>query len=223
MSTEMEPALASGSSERLELGGRADPARQVHRSPVILRRAPSHSGGRGEPTHEDCGLDHGHHRRRLGTRARHRRDDSSAGGGRVVLLDLRDVPRRSRPPRRWGRTRSSRPADVTSAEDVTAALEAALKRFGAIHGLVNCAGVGTAEKTFGKRGPADLAKFARTIQINLIGTFNCIRLAAARHGEEPARTPTASAASSSTRPRSRPSTVRSARPRTRRPRAASSA
>ena len=45
--------------------------------------------------------------------------------------------------------------------------------------LVNCAGIGAAEKTFGKRGPADLAGFTRVIQVNLIGTFNAIRLAAA--------------------------------------------
>ena len=72
------------------------------------------------------------------------------------------------------------PGDVTSADDVSAALEAAVKRFGGLQGLVNCAGIGTADKTFGKRGSADLAGFTRVIQVNLIGTFNCIRLAAAR-------------------------------------------
>jgi len=70
--------------------------------------------------------------------------------------------------------------DVTSAEDVSAALEVTAKRFGSIEGLVNCAGIGPAEKTFGRRGSADLGRFTRTIQVNLIGTFNCIRLAAAR-------------------------------------------
>ena len=72
------------------------------------------------------------------------------------------------------------PGDVTSADDVAAALEAAVARFGSLQGLVNCAGIGTADKTFGKRGSADLAGFTRVIQVNLIGTFNCIRLAAAR-------------------------------------------
>jgi NAD(P)-dependent dehydrogenase (short-subunit alcohol dehydrogenase family) len=71
------------------------------------------------------------------------------------------------------------PCDVTSADEVAGALEAAVQRFGAVHVLVNCAGIGTAEKTFGRRGPADLAAFTRVIQVNLIGTFNCIRLAAA--------------------------------------------
>ena len=75
------------------------------------------------------------------------------------------------------------PGDVTSADDVSAALDAAVKRFGSLQGLVNCAGIGTADKTFGKRGSADLAGFTRVIQVNLIGTFNCIRLAAARMAE----------------------------------------
>jgi len=99
-------------------------------------------------------------------------------GARVVLLDLATSPG-AQAAASLGPNALFAIGDVTSAEDVTAALDAALKRFGAVHGLVNCAGIGTAEKTFGKRGPADLAKFSRTIQINLIGTFNCIRLAAA--------------------------------------------
>ncbi|HXJ82613.1 MAG TPA: SDR family NAD(P)-dependent oxidoreductase, partial [Candidatus Methylomirabilis sp.] len=99
-------------------------------------------------------------------------------GGRVALLDLPTSPG-VEVARALGPDALFTAADVTSGEDVAAALEATVKRFGAIHALVNCAGIGPAEKTFGKRGPADLAKFARTIQINLIGTFNCIRLAAA--------------------------------------------
>ena len=94
---------------------------------------------------------------------------------------------RSRPvptwPRALGEGALFAPADVTSADDVSAALEAAVKRFGGLQGLVNCAGIGTADKTFGKRGSADLAGFTRVIQVNLIGTFNCIRLAAARMAE----------------------------------------
>src|SRR5262249_58390180 len=105
-------------------------------------------------------------------------------GARVVLLDLATSPG---PPAAasLGPNALFAIGDVTSAEDVTAAFGAALKRFGAVHGLVNCAGIGTAEKTFGKRGPADLAKFSHTIQINLIGTFNCIRLAAAHMALNP--------------------------------------
>ena len=70
------------------------------------------------------------------------------------------------------------PADVTSADDVAAALDAARARLGAINVLVNCAGIGTAMKTLGKSGPAKLEEFTRVISVNLIGTFNCIRLAA---------------------------------------------
>jgi NAD(P)-dependent dehydrogenase (short-subunit alcohol dehydrogenase family) len=102
-----------------------------------------------------------------------------AHGGRVAILDL-------------GRSAGAEvaaglgphalfaPCDVTSADDVGAAIDAAATRFGSIHGLVNCAGVAIAEKTQGKRGPHDLGSFTFVIQVNLIGTFNCIRLAAAR-------------------------------------------
>ena len=102
-----------------------------------------------------------------------------ANGGRVALLDLpnsagADVAKA------MGASAAFAPCDVTKSGDVTAGLEVAIARFGSIQILVNCAGVGPAEKTFGRRGPADLGKFARTIEINLIGTFNCIRLAAAQ-------------------------------------------
>jgi NAD(P)-dependent dehydrogenase (short-subunit alcohol dehydrogenase family) len=106
----------------------------------------------------------------------------SAAGGNVVLLDLAKSPGAD-VAAALGEGALFAPGDVTSADDVSAALEAAVKRFGGVQGLVNCAGIGTADKTFGKRGSADLAGFTRVIQINLIGTFNCIRLAAARMAE----------------------------------------
>ncbi len=59
-----------------------------------------------------------------------------------------------------------------------AAVAAALDGWGAVHGLVNCAGIVYGEKTVGKEGAHSLAGFVRTININLIGTFNMIRLAA---------------------------------------------
>ncbi len=65
-------------------------------------------------------------------------------------------------------------ADVTSATDVQAAIDAA----GPIHGSVSCAGVAIAARVTGKEGPADLAAFERVIRINLIGTYNVVRLAA---------------------------------------------
>jgi NAD(P)-dependent dehydrogenase (short-subunit alcohol dehydrogenase family) len=102
-----------------------------------------------------------------------------AAGGNVVLLDLAKSPGAD-VATTLGEGALFAPGDVTSADDVAAALEATVKRFGSLQGLVNCAGIGTADKTFGKRGSADLAGFTRVIQVNLIGTFNCIRLAAAR-------------------------------------------
>ncbi|HLA36387.1 MAG TPA: 3-hydroxyacyl-CoA dehydrogenase [Rhodocyclaceae bacterium] len=66
-------------------------------------------------------------------------------------------------------------ADETSAERCIAA---ALETFGALSGLVNCAGIATGEKVLGRQGPHKLDVFAKTIQVNLIGSFNMIRLAA---------------------------------------------
>jgi NAD(P)-dependent dehydrogenase (short-subunit alcohol dehydrogenase family) len=105
-------------------------------------------------------------------------------GGRVVLLDL-PASAGAQAAEAMGAAALFAAGDVTSAGDVAAGLDAAIRCFGAVHGLVNCAGIGPAEKTFGRRGPADLARFARTIQINLVGTFNCIRLAAERMAQNP--------------------------------------
>ena len=69
-------------------------------------------------------------------------------------------------------------ADVGSESDVQAAIDAARAKFGAIHGAVNCAGIGNAAVTAGKKGPFPLDLFERVIRVNLIGTFNVIRLAA---------------------------------------------
>ena len=114
-------------------------------------------------------------------------------GGRVVLLDLATSPGAD-VAKAMGASAHFAACDVTSADGVAAALDAAIKRFGVIHALVNCAGIGTAEKTFGKRGPHDLARFARTIQVNLIGTFNSIRLAAEHIARNEPGGPTGSAA-----------------------------
>ncbi len=68
--------------------------------------------------------------------------------------------------------------DVTREDHGKAAVNAALKEYGGLHGLVNCAGIAIGEKTVGKDGPHSLASFTKVININLIGTFNMIRLAA---------------------------------------------
>jgi len=72
-------------------------------------------------------------------------------------------------------------ADVTNSEQLAAGIDRAVQALGAVHLLVNCAGIATAGKTLGKEDkPLDLEPFRRTIEINLIGTFNAIRLAAVK-------------------------------------------
>ncbi len=67
--------------------------------------------------------------------------------------------------------------DVTNEGSVKAAVEAALEN-APLHGAINCAGVAIAEKALGRDGPHSLQSFSRVVQINLIGTFNVVRLAA---------------------------------------------
>jgi len=74
--------------------------------------------------------------------------------------------------------------DVTSEESARAAVEAARLAFGGLHGAINCAGVGIAERVVGREGPHVLARFAKVIEVNLIGTFNVIRLAAAAMSQQ---------------------------------------
>jgi NAD(P)-dependent dehydrogenase (short-subunit alcohol dehydrogenase family) len=69
-------------------------------------------------------------------------------------------------------------ADVTDEESTQGALDSTLDTFGELHGLINCAGIGPAEKVVGKRGVHSLDSFVKAVQINLVGTFNPIRLAA---------------------------------------------
>ncbi len=76
-------------------------------------------------------------------------------------------------------------ADVTDEVGVNAAIDAAIAAFGRIDGAINCAGVATAERALGREGPQPIAHFAKVIGINLIGTFNVVRLVAARMLERP--------------------------------------
>jgi NAD(P)-dependent dehydrogenase (short-subunit alcohol dehydrogenase family) len=69
--------------------------------------------------------------------------------------------------------------DVTDAAGATAALAQASEKHGPARILVNCAGIGVARRIVGKEGPMSLEDFSRVIQVNLIGTFNMLRLAAA--------------------------------------------
>jgi NAD(P)-dependent dehydrogenase (short-subunit alcohol dehydrogenase family) len=98
-------------------------------------------------------------------------------GGRAVILD-RPNSKGEDLARELGAAVAFAPADVTSAAEVEAAVARAVERFGTVHVAVNCAGVGAAMKTTGKQGPMPLEVFEMVIKVNLIGTFNVIRLAA---------------------------------------------
>jgi NAD(P)-dependent dehydrogenase (short-subunit alcohol dehydrogenase family) len=101
-----------------------------------------------------------------------------AAGGRAVILDINDATGRDRAARHGAAVRFIR-TDVTSDGAVEAAVAEAVAQFGRIDGLVNAAGIAVAERVLPKEGPQPLSHFTRSIQINLIGTFNVLRLAAA--------------------------------------------
>ena len=69
--------------------------------------------------------------------------------------------------------------DVTNEESVQKAIDSAISTFGGLHGAINCAGIGPAERVLGRNGVHSLASFTKVITINLIGSFNVIRLASA--------------------------------------------
>ena len=68
--------------------------------------------------------------------------------------------------------------DVTDESQVAKTVSAARERFGALHGAVSCAGIAPGERVLGKSGPHRLDSFRRAIEVNLVGTFNVLRLAA---------------------------------------------
>jgi NAD(P)-dependent dehydrogenase (short-subunit alcohol dehydrogenase family) len=100
-----------------------------------------------------------------------------ASGARVVIAD-RDETAGAAAAARLGEAVRFAPTDVTREEDGKAAVALAISAFGALHGLVNCAGVAPGEKVLGRDGPHQLESFARAVSINLVGTFNMARLAA---------------------------------------------
>jgi NAD(P)-dependent dehydrogenase (short-subunit alcohol dehydrogenase family) len=102
----------------------------------------------------------------------------AGSGGQVVIVDVNESAGTSLAAKLGDRCRFVR-ADVTSETEIERAVDTAVQSFGALHGAVNAAGVGAAERVLGKEGPQPLAHFSKVIQINLVGTFNVIRLAAA--------------------------------------------
>ncbi len=145
-----------------------------------------------------------------------------AAGGHAVLVDVNAAVGEATVQALGAQARFAQ-ADVTSEADVQAAIGAAVAAFGGLHGVVNAAGIGPAAKVVGRNGPHALDLFEKTIRVNLIGTFNVIRLVAAHLLRiRPTLTP-ASAASSSTPRRLPPTTARSVSPPTRPRKAGSSA
>ena len=109
-------------------------------------------------------------------------------GAKVVILD-RDDDKGTKLAAEIGENARFVKADVTSEADVQAALAMAAQEFGGLNVVVNCAGVGLAVRTTSSRGPHPLDLFETVIRVNLIGTFNVIRLAATEwRATRPAKT-----------------------------------
>jgi NAD(P)-dependent dehydrogenase (short-subunit alcohol dehydrogenase family) len=102
----------------------------------------------------------------------------SAAGGNVLIADVQEEAGSALARELGQRVRFAR-TDVTDEASVQNALAAATSQFGAVNVVINCAGIIGVGRVVGKEGPYDLASFSRTVQVNLIGTFNVIRLAAA--------------------------------------------
>jgi len=98
-------------------------------------------------------------------------------GGSVVLVDVNEAAGQSAAAELGERARFVC-ADVADEAQARAAIDMAIGVFGGIHGLVNCAGVAPAEKVVGRDGPHRLDSFMRIVNINLVGSFNMLRLAA---------------------------------------------
>ncbi|MGH3086486.1 MAG: 3-hydroxyacyl-CoA dehydrogenase [Rubrobacteraceae bacterium] len=101
----------------------------------------------------------------------------AGSGAKVVLADVNDEAGEETAGDIGDAARFVR-ADVTDEESVKEALDAARDAFGELRGVINCAGIGPAEKVVGKRGVHSLESFEKAVRINLVGTFNVIRLAA---------------------------------------------
>ena len=109
----------------------------------------------------------------------------AAQGARVVIVDLNAGAGAQLAEEVGAAARFVR-ADVTSEGDVQTAVAAALESFGALHIAVSCAGMAMVGRTLSKHGPHALETFRDTILVNLVGTFNVIRLAAAAMAENAA-------------------------------------
>jgi 3-hydroxyacyl-CoA dehydrogenase/3-hydroxy-2-methylbutyryl-CoA dehydrogenase len=100
-------------------------------------------------------------------------------GAKVVIADLPSSPGAAAAAD-IGANAAFAATDVTSEADVAAALDLAAERFGGVNAVVNCAGIAIGMRTLSKRGAHPLELFAKVLTVNTVGTFNVIRLAAAR-------------------------------------------
>ena len=101
----------------------------------------------------------------------------TAAGGNAVIADLAVEPGKALAAELGGRAVFAE-CDVTKEDSVSAAIKAGCDAFGGLQGAINCAGVAMPMKVVGSKGPHPLDVFSKIIEINLIGTFNVIRLAA---------------------------------------------
>jgi NAD(P)-dependent dehydrogenase (short-subunit alcohol dehydrogenase family) len=106
-------------------------------------------------------------------------------GASVMLVDVNAEALAAQVEKLGGNARAS-VSDITQESAVQAAVDAALDAFGQINGVINCAGIVGAEKILGKDGPHGLDSFSRVINVNLIGSFNLLRLAAVAIAESTA-------------------------------------
>lgn len=106
-------------------------------------------------------------------------------GASVMLVDVNAEALAAQVEKLGDKARAS-VSDITQESAVQAAVGAALSAFGQINGVINCAGIVGAEKILGKEGPHGLDSFSRVINVNLIGSFNLLRLAAVAIAESTA-------------------------------------
>jgi NAD(P)-dependent dehydrogenase (short-subunit alcohol dehydrogenase family) len=102
----------------------------------------------------------------------------AAGGANVVLADVNADAGAATSEEIGDRARFVE-TDVTTEVGAQGAIDAATSVFGEVRGLINCAGIATATRVLGREGPHPLDEFAKVVEVNLIGTFNMIRLAGA--------------------------------------------
>ncbi|MBX0358121.1 3-hydroxyacyl-CoA dehydrogenase [Halobacillus sp. Nhm2S1] len=103
-------------------------------------------------------------------------------GGKVVIAD-QNADKGEALAEELGSSVLFAKVDVTSADEIERMLQTAVETFGQVNTVINCAGIVTGEKVVGRNGPHRLESFSKIIEVNLIGTFNVIRLAAEKMQE----------------------------------------